>query len=520
MRRWRGAGLAVLTLAVAGVLAILIPRAEQANGGEYQTTVAVLSPEGQVLGPGATVDPDELGDFLANEISNAMTAIPSIGVASYYSARAIQDRSLTVREILDVLSVEYLIEVRLALQGDRLTVQIGYLDSEDLQIPGPTRTVQVADWLDEQPAIAQDVVRDFNRRFASGGQLSLGEQSMASPGQRDLVIGNEFLGRRTPDEIRLAIEAYWRAVEKDPNYGLAYAKLAQAYALALTYRYDLGMDGYQMAGLAEALATRGIEEAPEDADAYAARSYVRALSGAPTQLIAEDIDRARNLEPNNPDIPSWSARIKALEGDLEEALEEAVRGAELDPLHSGRQIAVAFQAFHMGRHDMAVAYADAALELEPNLMLPRVIKARSLVLLDRPAECLAMDLGPHEGTRALCLWASGARTEGEELAQALGLSFGTAPGEGFTPVLVAEDLAVFHAFTGNEAESLLWIQAAYAQSPTGVELRVLQSGLFEGLRASQEFRRVTEEIRLGLYDRVRSSWGGDLDPYIQRETSG
>jgi serine/threonine-protein kinase len=515
----RAAGLAVATVVAAVLIAVFVPRAEQANGREYQTTVAVLSPEGQVVGGDASADPDELGDFLANEISNAMTSVPSIGVASYYSTRAIQDRTLTVRQILDALNVDYLVEVRLGLQGDRVSVQVGDLDSDDRQIPGPTWNIQVGEWLDAQPRIAREVVQDFTVRFTTDAQPNLPRQTMASPGQRDLVIGNEFLGRRTPNGITLAVEAYWRAVERDPDYGLAWAKLSQAYALALTYRYDLGLDAYRMAGLAEALASRAVAEAPQDADGYAARSYIRALSGAPTRLAVEDIDRARSLEPNNPAVPSWSARIHALEGNLEEALAEALRGAELDPLHSGRQIAVAFQAFHMGRHEMAVEYAEAALELEPNLMLPRLIKARSLVLLDRPQECLAMELGPHDGTRALCLWASGAEAEAVAVAADLVLRSGTPTREGFTTVIVAEDLAVFYAFTGNEEESLRWIRTAFEQSPTGVELRVLQSGLFDLLRSSAEFRRVIEELRSGLYDRVSAAWSGDLEPQALAELS-
>ena len=130
-----------------------------------------------------------------------------------------------------------------------------------------------------------------------------------------------------------------------------------------------------------------------------------------------------------------------------------------------------------------------------------------------------MDLGPHVGTRALCLWASGAKAEGEELARDLGFGFETQPQEGFTAVIVAEDLAVFHAFTGDEEESLRWIQAAYAQSPTGIELRVLQSGLFEGLQSSAEFRRMTEELRLDLYDRVSAAWSGELNSGIQGNAS-
>ena len=272
----------------------------------------------------------------------------------------------------------------------------------------------------------------------------------------------------------------------------------------------MGVEEYRAAGLAEALATRAIEVSPRLAEGYAARSYLRALSAAPTELAAADSRQAQRLEPNNPAVPSWSARIYTLQGDLDRAYEEALRGAELDPLHSGRQIAVAYQAFHMGRHEDAVAFSDIALELEPGLMLPRVIKARSLVLLDRAGECLEMDLGPHQATRALCLWAQGERPAAQAVVDSLEAVYPTPPRDHFTSVLVAEDLAVFHGYTGDAEGALRWIQTAYDRSPTGVEVRVLESGLFDPVRDSAGFQSTVSALRDGLWTRVNRAWTGPL----------
>ncbi|HSG49002.1 MAG TPA: tetratricopeptide repeat protein, partial [Longimicrobiales bacterium] len=438
-------------------------------------------------------------------------AVPWLEVKSYYSARVIRDARLTVGQVLDTLGVEHLIQVNVVVQGERMMLRIGYIDQNERQQPGLRLDLPVSDWLDEQPNIARQVAQDFTALVGNINPLSLPARETPGPGYRDYQIANEFLGRRTPVEVVRAIDSYWRAIERDPAYGPAYARLSQAYALALTYRYEVGLEDYAAAGLADALATRAIEQSPQLAEGYASRSYIRALAAAPTELAAADIDIARGLEPNNPAVPSWSARILTLQGNLDEAYEEVLRGAELDPMHSGRQVAVAYQAFHMGRHEDAVAYSDLALELEPGLMLPRVVRARSLVLLGRPEECLAMDLGPHEGTRALCLWARGDRGEATALAAALAREYPTPPAENFTAVVVAEDLAVFHAYTGDASEALRWVRTAYDASPAGVELRILESDLFDPVWNAPGFQAEIRRLRGSLWERVQRGWEGALE---------
>ncbi len=510
--RWRWAALAI-------ALALILPG--DGNGPSpapqsgYLTSVAVLAPDGQVVGGPPGTDLEGIGDALANEISSTLAAVPWLDVKSYYSVRVIEDARLSVPQILDSLNVEHLIQLSLVLQGERVGLGVGYIDEGDRQQPGLRRDFLLADWLDEQPRIAQAVAEDFTNRVAEDQPVTLRPREAPGPGYRDYRAGTVFLNRRTPREVLQSIDAFWRAIAKDPDYGPAYSKLSQAYALALTYRYDVGADPYVAAGLAHELADRGIQESPTAAEGYAARGYIRALAGAPAELAARDIQEARRLEPNNPSVPSWSARTYTLQRELTEAYDEVVRGAELDPLHSGRQIAVAYQALHVGRHEVAVRYSDIALELEPALMLPRVLKARSLVLLGRPQACLEMNLGPHEGTRALCLWANGAREQATTTIERLAATYPAIPAEYFSPVLTAEDLAVFYGYTGNAREALRWIRTAYDASPTGVELRVLESDLFDPVRNSPGFQAAVDRYRAELWPRVQAAWEGPVRPPAQ-----
>ncbi len=75
------------------------------------------------------------------------------------------------------------------------------------------------------------------------------------PGQKAYLRGKRWLGQRTPEGIQKAMDDFAEAIELDPGYAPAYADLSSAYALALSYRYEIGMDGYEIAARSLAMAT-------------------------------------------------------------------------------------------------------------------------------------------------------------------------------------------------------------------------------------------------------------------------
>ena len=96
------------------------------------------------------------------------------------------------------------------------------------------------------------------------------------------------------------------------------------------------------------------------------------------------------------------------------------------------------------------------------------------------------------------------------MVESLASDFPSSPSEEFRPVLVAEDLAVFYGYSGNAPEALRWIEAAYDQSPTGVELRVLESDLFDPVREAPGFQAEVDRLRAMLWPRVDSAWVGPV----------
>jgi serine/threonine-protein kinase len=514
--RWGFSLAALLLVGWLGISFLDAPAPDALAGSPYRTSVVVMPLEPSVLSPPAeSVDPQALADALTHEIIAVLSRVSWVGVTPFYSAKVMALAPLSVPAILDTLGVEHMLQGSLLLSGDSARILIGGADDMDRQGATQQFRIALADWLTEQNRVAQAVARNFLSEFGDDAQLAASDAPRQGPGQRSYLLGNQWLGRRTAEGVRRSIDLFWTSIRQDPDYAPAYASLSSAYALALNYRYDIGVDAYTAAGLSLALGDRAIELAPNLAAGYASRGYIRVLAGAPAEIAAQDFDRAAELQPNAPNIPSWSARVHTLQGRVDEAFREAVRAAELDPMHPGRQIAVAYQALHVGRYPEAIEYADHALDIEPELMLPRAIKARALVLQGRADECLEMDLGAHAGTRALCLWESGLERRAGEVVDSLSEAYAggrtaLGPAADYTPVLAAEDLATFYGWTGDEVEAARWVEEAYGLSPAGMELRVIESALFDPVREDPGFRESVERLRGGLWPRVTAARSDQL----------
>ncbi len=95
--------------------------------------------------------------------------------------------------------------------------------------------------------LQEDVARQVSSRIVTmiPGQSEPNETSHVNlgPGQKAYLRGKRWLGQRTSDGIQKAIDGFAEAIALDP----ACADLSSAYALALSYRYEVGMDGYTLA---------------------------------------------------------------------------------------------------------------------------------------------------------------------------------------------------------------------------------------------------------------------------------
>lgn len=451
---------------------------------------------------------DHIGIGITEEIITHLARIPPLKVISRHSVDAVSGQNLTVPQLANALGVRHIIEGSVRLDGDGLRITLQHINAEtDAHIWAESFRAST----DDVFALQEQVARQVSSRIVTmiPGLPLQSEESQADlgPGQKAYLQGEAWLSQRTAEGVAKAVDKFTEAIELDPGYAPAYANLSSAYALALFYRYDLEMDAYTIAARSLAMAEKALEIDPNLAAGHAARGYLGALIGQPAAAVAADFDRAAELQPNAASIPSWRARSLAQMGEFDKALSEAGRAIDLDPLAPGRHIALAELSLQLGHYDDAIASAKLATALEPRQIRSRAIEARALLLSGRAESCASLSLGPHKVLRATCLYAMGNEAEGRAIVSKTLANLRSVPmvqpEAGYSAVVTYEDLAIDYAWRGDAQKALEWAALAYGKSPVGLEIRVLESALFDAVRDDPQFAQTIQQIRDSIFDRVR-----------------
>jgi tetratricopeptide (TPR) repeat protein len=462
-----------------------------ADGG-WEVSIAVMPFENRTGDPAY----DNLGQSLADEVIGRLTTVSEIRVIDPYTAASLIKDSLGTTRLLDTLNVEHIIHGYIEERAGELVVNVSESDVDGFLSPRTRHRIDPEQIDIAQVALANTVVLTFLRevgledRFDPGG-------SVIGPGRDAYLAGNAALGQRTPAAMRDAVDSFREAIALEPSSAAALSALSSTYALALYYRYDVGLPPYQLAARSLAAADSAITVDPDVANGYSARGYVRALLRVEIDSAEADFARSEQLAPNAPNGPSWSARILARKGLIDEAFREARRARDLDPLQAGRRTALASLAFQLGIYEISIEESREAYRLEPRLSLATAYEGRALALTGGSAECLALDFGVYELVRALCLHQlgrlEGARAMVEEAGTRL-MSSGIADTD-YLPDLVAQDLASYYGLLGDAPEAARWVTEAFKLSPAGVDERLLGSALFDAVRENSDYADALAEAQ-------------------------
>src|SRR5256712_273431 len=240
-RLTQAGGVVVLALAIA-ITAILRGGFSGARAHEATRPKILVLPFQNL---GAAQD-QYFADGVTEEITSRLGQISRLGVISRTTALHYKNTSLPLTTVASELGVQYVLEGSVRWERGlggasrvRVTPQLIRV-SDDTHLWTDRYDAVLADIFQVQGEIASKVAR------ALGVTLGAGERkSVAVPGTANLeaydqfLRGNSYFDRpQDPGNLRLAIQAYERAVALDSNYALAYCGLANAHLLMYFWNVD------------------------------------------------------------------------------------------------------------------------------------------------------------------------------------------------------------------------------------------------------------------------------------------
>src|SRR5262245_17632761 len=190
--------------------------------------------------------------------------------------------------------------------------------------------------------------------------------------------------RASKDGTSEALEAFYRAIELDPNYASAYAMAAWCYAWRQANGWTL--DRAKEVSEALRLARQATELGRDDAIALARGGIVLAYTGSELEDARGFIDRALELDSNLAAAWHFSGWVCVYFGDTERAIEHqsrALRLSPFDPLRGNMQAAAAYAHLFAGRYQEAVACARSAIRDQPHFLAGFRAAAASSALAGR-----------------------------------------------------------------------------------------------------------------------------------------
>jgi tetratricopeptide (TPR) repeat protein len=190
--------------------------------------------------------------------------------------------------------------------------------------------------------------------------------------------GISILNSWTRDSNYEATESFCKAIELDPNFASAYGMAAWCYV----WRKANGWMKERQLETAEAirLARRAVELGRDDAAALARAGHVIAYVAGDLDSAVPAIDRALLLNPNLASAWNFAGWTRVLRGEPEAAIEYLARSMRLSPLDQlgySAKGSTAHAHFFLGAHDDASAWADKAVQENPNYLIVNCIAAAS-----------------------------------------------------------------------------------------------------------------------------------------------
>jgi TolB-like protein/Flp pilus assembly protein TadD len=309
-------------------------------------------------------DPDNgfRGDGLAEELSNLLTRVPGLEVASRTSAFSFKGRQLPICEIASELGVRYVMEGSLRRHGDTLAITAQLIDCpRGIHEWSKTYRRPVADMPKIESDIAESVVEALRIVLAPAAREKLQQRSEVDAGAYEAYLQGISELRDSTDASSLdrAVERFHAATIADPTYVEAFAGLCEAHVLRYRKTRSVGDVGEAERACAQAVRLdRGLPAV------HAALGMLYTFTGQ-HDLAVREYRRVIELDPDNAEAYlglGTALKAQGTHADADGAFQAAIR---LRPRYWRVYSAYAALLYEQGRLPEAIAQYRRATELAP-----------------------------------------------------------------------------------------------------------------------------------------------------------
>jgi DNA-binding winged helix-turn-helix (wHTH) protein/TolB-like protein/Flp pilus assembly protein TadD len=466
-------GVAAVLLAGIGLIYFAGRSKAGSEAGIPIDSIAILPFVDDAAGSEAEYLNDKIAESLINSLSKLpkLRVVPRSVVASYKG-------NIDPRQVGRDLNVRAVVTGRVHRYGDTISIQADLIDLDQVaQIWGKHYDGKLADILLVQEDISRDMFENLRLKLNVEEKKHLEAYRLYSKGRN-------AWNKRTAESLQQGITYFQQAIDTDPNYAEAYAGLADCYNMLVVYGASQPKDGFPKAKEA---AIKALEIDESLAEAHTSLAFIKFRWDRDRVEAEREFLQAIKLKPAYAPAHQWySSFLIALER-FDEAIVEAKRTQELEPLSFTASSHLGWIYYLAGQSDRAIEQCNKILELDPNSFPAR--RYRGLAYEQKGMYREAIDdfqKGVKVSGSPLMLAllghafaASGQKSEAEHVLSELNEVQGRRYVSPYT-------VAAIYAGLGNKDQAFKWLEKAYEERDVWL-MNLKVDPVFAKLRSDKRF---------------------------------
>jgi len=326
-----------------------------------------LDPRRIAVLPFANYSPDPEDEYFADgvteELIGCLAKVRDLRVIARTSVARFKGTKTPVSDIARALSVGSVLEGSVRKAGDRVRIcaQLIHAETEE-HLWSDEYEGDLEDAFAIQKTTARKVAHALEISLASGERRSLAPQTIEDVTAHTMYLkGRYFQSQRHPTATLKALNYLETAARLDPSHAMAFAALADAYAMSSENALPIS-EAYEKAREA---AERALDLDDTLAEAHTAMGLIHFAFEGDAELAARCLKRAMTLNPSYTQAYVWQGFVAAELGQYHQAISSYNTAIALDPLSPYNFFLLARSLAKMNRFDEAFSSLDKALELNP-----------------------------------------------------------------------------------------------------------------------------------------------------------
>ncbi|WP_444994639.1 winged helix-turn-helix domain-containing protein [Aliikangiella sp. IMCC44359] len=308
---------------------------------------------------------DYLASGMTDELITVMSEIDSLRISPLNSVNTYKNSGRSVRKVAQDLNVGAILDGAIYRQNNLIHFSFKLIDTNtSTQLWQAEYDFESDDIIAIQRKVITQVASHLKAKLnkpAILDSLSLTQPTQVVQAYHYYLRGKNYYARYRRQDNLTAVALFQESLQLDPDFGLAYAGLADAYSQG--FFQFAASENWRELSLKAALKATSL--APEKADSHKALGLAYYLNGSITQGIESNL-RAIKLSPRHPQAATNLAYLYFQKGQLDNALRWNIRAQELAPNYATVYAHMGLTLENQKRYLEAEKSFLKALQLQPD----------------------------------------------------------------------------------------------------------------------------------------------------------